>query len=223
MKMTSGLFPVEGTSLSMISQEQGLSTKMPVFDNFLTWNGLPMGGLTLLSGNLGSDLARSILKLNSQLKVAWIHSLHRRPFFIESESCLRVQCPDECQYIIALRDLLLTNKGTAVGHFDLTILSLDKVINKIQARELLEVSRAANCPLIILCKNQEQFPLDYCDLHLDCDNDYTVIKKALNRPIPFWISTDMLDIAPRFLEDTANDHNAEMVLQPFYEKSELCG
>jgi hypothetical protein len=190
MQFASGIFPVEGTALSCISQNLGRSTGVSVLDDFLPWQGLPLSALTVLEGPQAAWLARKLVSNSGAgRKSIWIHSLRQRPFFQESESWFRLQVPQESDVLQALPEIVQDPAFTSV------ILQVPHPISRPKAFEVLKAVKASDVPVILVCKQPRSFPWELVELVIEANEDFLSVRKAQNRPVPLWIPVEMLENA----------------------------
>lgn len=184
-----GLIPAQGTALSKIQRVYGIETGLSVLDDFLPWQGLPKGGLTLLEGAQAPHLAR---KLSGRLQIPdralWVHSLKLRPFFHESTTCFRLQAPDEAGILQLLPEVL------SDPSFSCLVVQLCHPLTRVKAAELLRQVKASSAAVVVIAKQEKTIPDEFCDLILDCQEDFLAVRRAQNRPVPFWIPYEMVDL-----------------------------
>ena len=199
MKQGSGFFPVKGMTLSKITQDPGLTTGISVLDDFLPWQGLPTGSITIIEGIGAVKLARKLVAHNLESrKTAWIHSLNHRPFFVENSSCFRLQIPEEAQASEVLSDILRGDSFTTV------ILQVQHPLSRAKALEIFELVRHSDVALILVARQNKSFPWELAELVIETGDDFLAVRKAQNRPVPFWIPLEML-------ESTAGSHHQPVV------------
>lgn len=187
----SGLFLVEGIALSQITRPLGVATGFSVLDDFLPWQGLPTGGITLFEGPLAPRLARRMCARRARSeRVVWIHALNHRPFFQESETCFRLQVPAEADLFNVLPGILQD------ASFSCVILQLSHPLNRVKTLELARLARASHVSLVILTKGERALPWDLCELVIESNEDFLSVRKAQHRPVPFWVPVEMIETAP---------------------------
>jgi hypothetical protein len=195
MQQASGVLPVEGFALSEITRPIGVSTGHSVLDDFLPWQGLPLGGLTLIDGPQAPRLARRMSsRLAAPGRALWIHSLRTRPFFQESESCLRLQVPEEADSLQVLPQVL------ADAAFSCVILQLTHPLSRPKAMELARGVRQSQVSVVVNAKSERTLPWDLCDLVIESNDDFLAIRKAQHRPVPLWVPVEMINLAPGIQE-----------------------
>lgn len=195
MQQASGIFPVEGIALSQITRPIGVSTGFSVLDDFLPWQGLPLGGITLIDGPQAPRLARRMsARLQTPQRALWIHSLRTRPFFQESDRCFRLQVPEEADLFQVLPQVL---KDAA---FSCVILQLTHPLSRPKAMELARLVRQSQVSVVVIAKSERTLPWDLCDLVIESNDDYLAIRKAQHRPVPLWVPVEMIDMAPGIQE-----------------------
>lgn len=187
----SGLFPVEGTALSQITRPLGVATGFSVLDDFLPWQGLPTGGVTVIEGPLAPRLARRMCaRLAHPQRAVWIHSVKMRPFFQETANCFRLQVPAEADLFNVLPGILQD------AAFSCVILQLSYPLNRLKALELARLARASHASLVIIAKSERALPWDLCELVIESNEDFLSVRKAQHRPVPFWVPVEMIEVAP---------------------------
>ena len=189
--MAAGLYSVEGTALSQIDQVVGLGTGLSVLDDFLPWQGLPVGGLTLLEGPQAPRLARKLsARLRLPSRALWIHSMKLRPFFHESDTCFRLQIPEEADLMATLPSVL---RDPA---FSCVIIQLSHPLSRVKALELSKIVKSSGLCVVVIARSERSIPWELCDLVIESNEDYLAIRRAQHRPVPLWIPVEMIDLSP---------------------------
>lgn len=185
-----GVFPAEGIALSQIWHEQGLPTGFSVLDDFLPWEGLPLSAITLLEGPYAGGLARKLISGHQYpQRSIWIHSMRQRPFFLERETCFRLQVPEEPDLLRVLPEVLQDTAFTTV------IVQISQPLPRAKALALFELAKRSDISLILICKQMKIFPSELADLVIEANEDFLCIRKALHRPVPLWIPVEMLELS----------------------------
>ena len=113
--------------------------------------------------------------------------MNHRPFFVENESCHRLQIPEEAQASEVLSDVL---RGSA---FTTVILQVQFPLSRTKALEIFEMVRRSDVSLILVGRQNKSFPWELAELVIETGEDFLAVRKAQNRPVPFWIPMEMLD------------------------------
>jgi len=187
-------------SLDQLRPPTGLPTGIPVFDDFLLWQGIPQGELSLLHGRPGAG-ASSLLWIETAKKiqqekkrVAWVNSeWELLPSSLEKKgidlSRLRVVKKPEknSQLFWTLQELISSSLFELIGcHLPEGGLKLH------QLQKLKKLARVHKVAFMIISHTKRWVQDQIFSLVIDCQRDFFTVRRALHRPTPFHISVSQL-------------------------------
>jgi hypothetical protein len=177
----------------------GLSTGLPILDDFLLWRGVPQGDLTLFQGLPGTGATsvwmRIVQNVHKQNKwAAWINGdsqlfpAHLAQHKINLKKLLVVREPQDLEKLFWLLQELITSSLFEVIGCNLK----DLVLKNHQLQKLKRLCRLHKVALIFLNKKVTRFSNPLFSLMIHFQRDFVTIQRALHRPTPFNISGSMI-------------------------------
>lgn len=174
---------------------QGWPTGISQIDDYLIWNGIPKGALSLFTGKLGqgatSAWIEAAMNVISQGKwVAWVSGdaqlfpVPLKQKNIDLTKLLVVESPVEDEKVLWLIQELMSS-----SIFDLIGCDLGEVnLREHQLQKLKTQARALNTSLVIMSQNPRSRRSSLYSLVLNFKKSKILIERALHRPTPQSIS-----------------------------------
>ena len=174
---------------------QGWPTGISQIDDYLIWNGIPKGALSLFTGKLGqgatSAWIEAAMNVISQGKwVAWVSGdaqlfpVPLKQKNIDLTKLLVVESPVEDEKVLWLIQELMSS-----SIFDLIGCDLGEVnLREHQLQKLKTQARALNTSLVLLSQSPRARRSSIYSLILNFKKSEILIERALHRPTPQSIS-----------------------------------
>jgi recombination protein RecA len=174
---------------------QGWPTGIKQIDDYLIWNGIPKGALSLFTGKLGqgatSAWVEAAMNVISHGKwAAWVSGdaqlfpIPLKQKKIDLTKMLGVECPQDAEKLLWLLQELMSSTI-----FDLIGCDLGEVtLREHQLNKLKTQARAVQTSLVILSQNPRSRKSSLYSLILNFKKSEILIERALHRPTPQSIS-----------------------------------
>lgn len=199
------------TPIEQLRPCQGLCTGVDVIDDFLFWRGLPKGDLSLLLGQPGSGTTTLWLKAARQAHLrlgrsAWVSAPSSQassvtqifPTHADEPEFFLAQMEIELQKFLlapgeqeAARTYLLVKELIESEQFELIGCPLPQTQIR-QLQDLKIMARHFDVSLVFFSQVQNPLLNPFFGLVMECQKDFHTIHKAMHRPTPFSISSEMV-------------------------------
>lgn len=201
--MKTALVP-ELANIPFISAESlqpppGLATGIAILDNFLLWQGIPQGDISLFQGLPGTGATsvwiRLVQNIHAQNKwAAWINGdaqlfpAHLAHHKLNLKKLLVVKEPQDSEQLFWLLQEMITSSLFEVIGCNLK----DLVLKNHQIQKIKRLCRQHKVALIFLSKKVSRFNNPLFSLMIHFQRDFVTIQRALHRPTPFKIAGSMI-------------------------------
>lgn len=190
--------------LNFVSAEQlqpppGLPTGVAVLDNYLLWQGLPQGELTLLQGQPGTGATSLWVNLVGQVHkqnkwAAWINGdsqifpAHLTQSHINLKKLLVVKEPHETEKLFwLLQELISSSLFEVIGcHLK------EMFLKNHQLQKLKKLCRLHKVALVFINQKPQKFINPLFSLIIQFQRDFITVQRALHRPTPFNVAGSMI-------------------------------
>lgn len=177
----------------------GLPTGVRVLDDFLLWQGVPKGDLSLFQGLPGTGASSLWIRLAQQVHsqnkwAAWINGgsqifpAHLAHHQLNLKKLLVVKEPKESEQLFWLLQELISSTLFEVIGCNLKEL----VLKNHQLQKLKRLCRMHKVALVFIHQKVSRFINPLFSLMIYFQRDFVTIQRALHRPTPFNISGSMI-------------------------------
>lgn len=195
----SDLANINFISAEHLQPPAGLPTQVAVLDNFLLWQGVPQGDLSLLQGVPGTGATslwvRIVHHVHSQNKwAAWVNGgtqlfpTHLSHQGLNLKKLLVVKEPKEHEQLFWILQELITS-----SLFEVIGCNLKEIFLKNhQLQKLKRLCRLHKVALIFINQKPTKFINPLFSLSVLFQRDFITVQRALHRPTPFNIAGSMI-------------------------------
>ncbi len=183
---------------------KGFATGLQQLDNFLLWQGLPLGHLSLFHGEVGTG--RTSLWLKAALEIlkgggwcCWIssqHHLHPPSSQLDLTRLLMVQPPPDRKKV-----LFSLQEACSSQLFDLIGVDVDPC--EMTRSDLVRMQKWARQQQIalVLISRTLKWPAELLSVIVNFNSPLLKVERALHRPVPYFVKrlhheNPMLEIFP---------------------------
>lgn len=197
--MSTALEEIKFIKAEELQPPPGLPTGVSVLDNFLLWQGLPQGELTLLQGQPGTGATSLWVNLVQNVHAdnkwaAWINGgaqifpAHLTQNKINLKKLLVVKEPAEVEKLFWLLQELISS-----SLFEVIGCSLKEMFLKNhQLQKLKRLCRVHKVALVFINQNPLKYINPLFSLIIHFQRDFITVQRALHRPTPFNVSGSMI-------------------------------
>lgn len=188
----SALANIPFVSAENLQPPPGIPTGINTLDNYLLWNGLPQGDLTLFQGSPGtgatSTWIQTVCQVHKNKKwAAWINGeeqlfpTHLQQKGVNLKKLLVVKQPQEAEKLFWLLQELITSALFEVIGCNLKELFLKNH----QLQKLKRLCRLHQVALVFVHQKVSKFINPLFGLIIHFQRDFVTVQRALHRPTPF--------------------------------------
>lgn len=182
-----------------VKPPDGVPTGVAVIDNFLLWQGLPQGDLSLFQGFPGTGATslwiQTLRQVHSENKwAAWVNSetqifpAHLQSQGVNLKKLLVLKEPQEKEQLFWVLQELITSSLFEVIGCNLK----EMFLKNHQLQKLKRLCRLHKVALVLVNPEPLKFVNPLFSLSILFQRDFVTVQRALHRPTPFKISGSMI-------------------------------